>query len=309
MRVAITGAAGLVGQNLLVRLKRRGLGDLVAIDKHVANMRVLRRLHPDVAAIEADMSAPGDWQQAVAEADAVVVAHAQIGGLDRHEFMANNITATERLLDAVGRMGRKRIVHISSSVVKSAAKNWYTESKTAQEALVLAAGLQTTVLRPTLMFGWFDRKNLGWLARFMKRTPVFPIPGDGRYMRQPLYAGDFCDVIAACLVSDRTVGVFDISGQRQIDYIDLMRLVKQAIGGRAVIAPIPYSVFHSLLAAYAVFDRHPPFTTRQLEALVTPDVFATIDWPDVFGVPATPLTNALEETFRDPTYASIALEF
>ena len=55
------------------------------------------------------------------------------------------------------------------------------------------------MLRPTLMFGWFDRKHLGWLARFMQRAPVFPIPGHGRYLRQPLYAGDFCDIIMACI--------------------------------------------------------------------------------------------------------------
>ena len=41
------------------------------------------------------------------------------------------------------------------------------------------------------MFGWFDRKHLGWLARFMCRVPVFPIPGSGEYLRQPLYVGDF----------------------------------------------------------------------------------------------------------------------
>ena len=33
-RIVITGAAGLVGQNLVVRLKRRGFSALVAIDKH-----------------------------------------------------------------------------------------------------------------------------------------------------------------------------------------------------------------------------------------------------------------------------------
>jgi len=31
------------------------------------------------------------------------------------------------------------------------------------------------------MFGWFDRKHLGWLSRFMKKVPVFPIPGHGHY--------------------------------------------------------------------------------------------------------------------------------
>src|SRR3546814_4955123 len=69
------------------------------------------------------------------------------------------------------------LVHVSSSVVNSQAVDFYTESKKAQEKLVVEAGIPHATLRPTLMFGWFDRKHLGWLARFMKRVPVFPIPG------------------------------------------------------------------------------------------------------------------------------------
>ena len=36
------------------------------------------------------------------------------------------------------------------------------------------------------------------------------------------------------------------------------------------------------LRLYALFDRDPPFTTKQLEALVTPDIFEVIDWPGIF---------------------------
>ena len=102
------------------------------------------------------------------------------------------------------------------------------------------SGLPVVVLRPTLMFGWFDRKHLGWLARFMQKAPVFPIPGNGRYLRQPLYAGDFCDIIMAC-IERRPSGTYNISGQEKIDYIDLIRAVKAATGARAPIVRIPYS--------------------------------------------------------------------
>src|SRR5277367_5415997 len=103
------------------------------------------------------------------------------------------------------------IVSISSSVVNSMAVDNYTETKKAQEALIAASGIKQVVLRPTLMFGWFDRKHLGWLARFMQRVPVFPIPGSGRYLRQPLYAGDFCDIIMSSIES-RITGTYEISG-------------------------------------------------------------------------------------------------
>ena len=307
VKIAVTGAAGLVGQNLIPRLKARGYADIVALDKHTANVAILRQLHPDITVIEADLAKHDGWQAAVADADVVVFSHAQIGGLEEAAFTANNVTATGRMIEAV-RAKRPYVVHLSSSVVESAADDWYVQSKDAQEKLVVDSGLPVVVLRPTLMFGWFDRKHVGWLARFMQKTPVFPIPGSGHYLRQPLYAGDFCDIIMAC-IAQRPSGTYNISGQEKIDYIELIRAVKEATGARAPIVRIPYSAFWALLWVYGLFDRDPPFTTTQLEALVTPDVFEVIDWPTIFGVKATPLREALAETFRHQTYSQIALEF
>jgi nucleoside-diphosphate-sugar epimerase len=158
------------------------------------------------------------------------------------------------------------------------------------------------------MFGWFDRKHLGWLARFMAKTPVFPIPGSGRYLRQPLYSGDFCNIVVST-IEKRITGTHNISGLAGIDYIDLIRAVRRATGSRTPIVRIPYSAFRLLLAAYAKLSSNPPFTTKQLQALVTPDEFEVIDWPSIFGVRATPLDEALRETFQDPSYSNIVLQF
>jgi nucleoside-diphosphate-sugar epimerase len=306
MKIVMTGAAGLVGQNLIARMAPDH--HIVAIDKHRANLDVLRRLHPDIDVIEADLAQPGAWVSAFAGADAVVHGHAQIGGLQEDEFLRNNIEASKRVIEAVQAAGSPYVVNISSSVVNSAAIDFYTETKKAQEKLVLDAGFQQVILRPTLMFGWFDRKHMGWLARFMQRTPVFPIPGDGRFLRQPLYVGDFCNIIQQSILRRQT-GAFNITGLQRIDYIDLMRALKRATGAKAAIVTIPYSLFAALLRTYALIDKNPPFTVAQLKALSTPDIFEVIDWPGIFGVTPTPLEQALTETYRDPRYSAVELEF
>jgi nucleoside-diphosphate-sugar epimerase len=238
----------------------------------------------------------------------VVLNQAQIGGLEREAFVANNIIATKNILAVMAAHATPYFVHISSSVVNSKAQDLYVETKTAQERLVDACPIPHVVLRPTLMFGWFDRKHLGWLRRFMDRAPVFPIPGDGRFRRQPLYAGDFAAVIAASL-EGRTTGTYDISGRTEIDYVELIAAIRRIAKARARIVHIPYRAFWALLWLYARFDRDPPFTTRQLEALVIPEVFPVIDWPQIFGVEETPLEDALRETFLDPRYSRIVLDF
>jgi nucleoside-diphosphate-sugar epimerase len=307
-KVVVTGAAGLVGQNLIPRLLTSGFTKIIAVDKHPRNTAILRQQHPTITVLQEDLAEPGIWEDELAGCEALVIGQAQIGGTMPAEFVRNNIQATERLLAAAIRHKVPYFVGISSSVVNSKAVDDYTETKKAQEKLFDGCPIKHIVLRPTLMFGWFDRKHVGWLARFMQKTPVFPIPGTGRFLRQPLFAGDFCAVIVAAIERELT-GTYDITGQERIDYIDLIRAVKDAIGAKTRIQKIPYGLFWLLLKMNAAFDSDPPFTVKQLRALVTPDIFDVIDWPGIFEVTATPLQEALRITFCDPVYAQMVLDF
>jgi nucleoside-diphosphate-sugar epimerase len=308
-KIVISGGAGLVGQNLVVALTAHGYSRVTVLDKSQRNLAVLSRLHPGVEAIEADLACAGEWQARVADADVVVILHAQIGGLDEREFEKNNVQATRNLLDAVRGKPDCHLLHVSSSVVNSAADDFYTRSKEVQENMVKSAEQPWFILRPTLMFGWFDRKHLGWLSRFMRRVPVFPIPGNGQFLRQPLFVRDFCDILLSCIASGDRGDAVNISGKEKVTYIDLVRKIRISVGSRTVLLRIPVWLFALLLNTYALFDRNPPFTEKQLRALIIDELFEDIDWEQRFGVRATPLDEALELTFNDPVYSDVVLEF
>lgn len=307
-KLVLTGAAGLVGQNLVVELEAQGYTNIVAIDKHAHNLAILRELHPGVAAIHADLAEPGDWEASFDGAACVVQLHAQITGKFPREFVRNNLDATRRVLDACARRNVPYLVHISSSVVNSVADDDYTNTKKAQERLVQDSGLAHCVLRPTLMFGWFDPKHLGWLSRFMEKVPVFPIPGHGRYVRQPLYERDFCRCIVKCIEARPAGTVYDVCGDTRIDYVDIIRTIKRAKGLRTPIVHIPYGLFRLLLRVYALFSDKPPFTADQLEALTAGDEFSGVDTEAVFGVRQTPFADAVRESYCDPRYGKVVLE-
>jgi nucleoside-diphosphate-sugar epimerase len=308
-KIILPGGAGLVGQNLVARLKDKGYSNIVVLDKHRANIEVLKQVQPDITVVYADLAEPGEWQRHFVGADVVVMLQAQIGGNDYQDFVRNNLDATRLILDAIKLNQVAQLVHISSSVVESVADDFYTQTKIEQERMVLDSGVPCPILRPTLMFGWFDRKHLGWLSRFMQKVPVFPIPGNGRYMRQPLYVGDFCNLIISCIERQVAAGIFNISGHEQVDYIDIIREIKKATRASTLIACIPYRLFYVLLWCWALFDKNPPFTTQQLAALQAKDEFEVIDWPGIFEVPCTPFTQAVNETFNHPTYSKVVLEF
>ena len=308
-RIILPGGAGLVGQNLVARLKAKGYSNIVVLDKHESNLNVLRSVHPDILVEHADLSEPGRWQRHFEGAEVVVMLQAQIGGNEYDEFLDNNVNATHNILESIKAHSVPYLVHISSSVVESVADDFYTNTKKEQEKVVLESGIPCPILRPTLMFGWFDRKHLGWLSRFMRKTPVFPVPGNGRYIRQPLYVGDFCNIIISCIEKRIPSGIFNISGHEKIDYIDIIREIRTATKSRTPIVKIPYWLFFSLLWVWGLFDKNPPFTTQQLAALIAKDEFEVIDWPGLFGVRSTPFNEAIDETFNDPRYSKVVLDF
>jgi nucleoside-diphosphate-sugar epimerase len=308
-RIIIPGAAGLVGQNLIIQLKRAGYDDIIAIDKHPTNTKILKKLHPDITVLESDLVTDAGWTEYLSSDSILIMLQAQIGSIDAEDFQKNNIISTEKVIEAAKQAGLKYIIHISSSVVESVADDQYTETKKKQEAMVVDSGIPYCILRPTLMFGWFDRKHLGWLSRFMSKSPVFPIPGSGKYMRQPLYALDFCRIIVSAMQKRPDNKIYNITGREEVDYIDIIREIKKVTGSRTLILKIPYWLFWILLRIYAIFDRDPPFTVEQLKALTAGDEFELIPWWEIFDVEPTEFRQAIFDTFNNPEYSKIILEF
>jgi nucleoside-diphosphate-sugar epimerase len=307
-KIVITGAAGLVGQNLVLLLREQGYTNLVAMDKHAANLETLKSLNPGVTTRCADLGEVGDWKSDFEKAACVVVLQAQITGLRDEDFIRNNVTANNLIIEVCKQFSVPYVVQISSSVLHSAADDIYIKTKTAQEKTVTESGLKYVVLRPTLMFGWFDPKHLGWLSRFMEKVPVFPVPGNGKFLRQPLYNRDFCRMIQFCIESQPEGKAYDVVGHEDISYIDMIRLIRKVKGLKTWIVCIPYWLFALLLRLYALVDRNPPFTVSQLKALTVGDYFEGVDTDKEFGVTQTPLDQAFTETFADPCYAQVVIE-
>ena len=138
------------------------------------------------------------------------------------------------------------------------------------------------------------------LSRARRRTLPAPAP----------LCWDFCNIIVSCIETPLPGKSFNISGQEKIFYIDLIEAVKAATKSQASVVRIPYSLFSLLLRAYALVDRNPPFTTSQLEALVIPEEFEiSIGQDSSASAKFDAASEALHQTFQDPTYSNITLEF
>lgn len=307
-KLLIAGAAGLVGQNLVTELVSQGFTNIFALDKHKGNLDILHSLHPEVTCVYADLAVPGAWETHFAGVQRLFLLQAQITGASFAPFQCNTLDSTRHVLAAATKHGVPFTVFVGSSVVNSVADDNYTRSKKAQEAMMRDSALPHCVVRPTLMFGWFDPKHLGWLSRFMERVPVYPIPGHGRYIRQPLYVLDFCRVLIWCAEHTPEKCVFNIVGEEDITYIDIIRTIKTIKKLPTRILCIPVPLFRLLLQLYGFVIKNPPFVTDQLDALMAGDYFRGDAVQETFGLMPTPLRQAMEETFTHPVYSKVILE-
>jgi nucleoside-diphosphate-sugar epimerase len=312
MKVFLPGGSGLVGLNLIALLQSHHPSwDLLVVDKKRDSVLIAQKLFPGVTFLTEDLTQTEgqQWPVMIQECDACVMLQAEIGNTDPSQFERNNVHSTEVILEELKRANIQRLVHVSSSVVNSIATDLYVTTKRQQERLVLQRWPDAIVLRPTLMFGWFDRKHLGWLARFMRRLPLFPIPGSGKFIRQPLYVGDFCVLIQRCLEDSRLSGVYDITGLEKVSYLWLVRELRRAVGARTLIIHLPIPIFGVLLQLWALVSRQPAFTRSQLKALTAGDEFEVINWPEAFSVRPTPLSEALRITYQDPRFSQVEMPF
>ena len=151
---------------------------------------------------------------------------------------AEAIDRSRRLFRAARTAGVQRIVHLSVSNAAPDSPFPYFRSKAAVEDALAQSGLSNAVLRPTLIFGGRQEilvNNIAWLLR---RLPVFLLPDGGRAHVQPVAVHDLA-AAAADLAERAEDVVLDLAGPETFTFAEFVRLIRDAVHGRARLLGAP----------------------------------------------------------------------
>ncbi len=223
--ILVTGAAGLLGRELLAQLAAQGAA-CRGVDRNDVGAGAFERIQGDLR----------DWQvcaQACVGVKALVHAaavqhHSGVPRWGREAFFLANVRMTEPLVAAAIAAGVRQIVLVSSDMVygmpiKTPVPETHTprpigpygRSKLASEGVCLqarAAGVCVTILRPRLIVG---PGRLGVLKRLFDRIREnLPVPmlgrGENRYQMVAV-----SDVASACRCALQRMrdGVFNLGSQ------------------------------------------------------------------------------------------------
>jgi NADH dehydrogenase len=141
------------------------------------------------------------------------------------------------LIDAAARAGVRRIVHVSIANPSLNSPFGYYRGKAQLEQAVAASPLAHTILRPAVIFGLEDIliNNIAW---FVRKFPVFGIPGSGRYRIRPIYVEDMARLLADA-VERRSNCVVNAAGPETFSFEELVRLISCHLGMSPLLLHLP----------------------------------------------------------------------
>ncbi len=173
---------------------------------------------------------------------------------------------TRTLFRCAKQAGIRRIVHIGVTRASLDSNLPYYRGKAIQELMLKESGVPFSIVRPTLVFGKEDIlvNNIAWLIR---KSPVFPIFGSGRYRVQPVFVEDLAEIAVrqSTSVAGTTV---DAIGPETLTFQQLVALIAKKIGKNPKFVKVPPSLGIFCGHALSIFLRDVLLTRNELKGLM-----------------------------------------
>ncbi|HET9821644.1 MAG TPA: complex I NDUFA9 subunit family protein [Burkholderiaceae bacterium] len=289
-RIVVLGGTGFVGRSVCEHLVRAsgGAGGAIVVPTRRAHHGHAVRVLPTVEVRECDVHDDRSLTRAIAGADAVINLVAILHG-DAADFDHVHVTLPRRLGAACAAVGVRRVVHVSALGVSETAPSMYLRSKAAGEAALRAAGLDLTIVRPSVIFGADDR-FLNTFARLQALVPVIPLAGvDTRF--QPVWVEDVAAAVARCVHDPATRGqTFEAAGPEVFTLAELVRLAGRWSGHERPIVPLPEPLARLQALVMECLPGEPLMSRDNLDSMQVPNVASgTLPGLEALGIRPTAL--------------------
>jgi nucleoside-diphosphate-sugar epimerase len=190
--------------------------------------------------------------------------------------------------------GAKRIVLLSSTsrYTKSNSSDpneqrlaWHLAATEQQvQAWAESRGIEWVILRPTLIYGLGQDKNISEIARFIRRFGLFPLLGKASGLRQPIHAEDVAEASFLALQSSAAVNrAYNISGAEIITYREMIVRLFAAMNKYPRLLPIPHWLFSLAMYLIHFVPRYKRWSSAMAERMNRDMTFDHTDAAHDFG--------------------------
>jgi NADH dehydrogenase len=269
--VLVLGGSGFLGRTLCDTLVDRGAGAARVV---VPTRREMRgravQLLPGIEVTRADLHDDTTLARLLTGVGAVVNLVAIRHGSEA-EFRRVHVELPRRLAAACASAGVRRVVHVGALGVSPQAPSRYLRSKSEGERVLKSAGLELTILRPSVMFGAGDRTT-HLFASLQAVLPLLPLAAADAAL-QPVWVADVAEAIGRCLDDRTTIGeTIECAGPERMSLRELVQRCGRWAGHPRPILGLPNALARLQALAFELLPGDPLLSRDDLDSLKAPNV-------------------------------------
>jgi len=281
--ILLTGGTGFIGRSVLRKLAEFGypvrtlLGpsrsspDLprgVAVDVTLAALSDRRSIRASLVGVKTVIHLAG--------------AEGQWGAESR---LASDVAGTHTIAEAAADAGVQHIIYLSHLGADRSSAYPAMRARAMAEEHLRVSGVPFTIIRTTVIFGRLDSFTTSLAIMLAVAPLIFPIPGDGSILFQPLWVEDLATCITWALDEPSTIGqTIEIGGPEFLSLLQILHMIMRAASSPRILLPTrpPY-----LKASAWLLERlmpQPPVTPLWLDYLAVSRTTDLNTLPRVFGL-------------------------
>lgn len=271
-KILILGGSGFVGRSVCDKLVDRsgGAGGQIVVPSRRPSRVKHLQLLPTLRVVQANVHDATELRQLVQGADAVINLVAVLHGSEA-EFNRVHVELPRQLASACSAAGVRRVVHVSALGVGDNPPSRYLRSKAAGEAVLKAANLDLTILRPSVIFGEHDRfTNL--FATLQTFAPFVPLAGaQARF--QPVWVQDVAAAIVRCLDLPSSIGeTFECAGPEVLTLQQIVERVGRWSGHERWVFGLPDAAARAQAFLMELLPGTPLMSRDNIDSMRVPNV-------------------------------------
>tara|TARA_E500000178_G_scaffold139954_2_gene139598 strand:- start:3245 stop:4114 length:870 start_codon:yes stop_codon:yes gene_type:complete len=166
----------------------------------------------------------------------------------------------------------ERFIHISALGSDVNSSSDYSKSKAMGEYAVLNENPNSTIIKPSLIFG-FDDNFFNQFASILNKFPVFPLFGNGETKFQPVYVQDLVNLITFHIHDNDKKNIYEVGGKEILTLKEIIQFILKVINRRRILLPIPFSISKIFIAPMQILPKK-PITFDQLESLRSDNILS-----------------------------------
>ena len=289
--IAVTGAAGFVGRQVVAQLRERG-ERVRAVIRRPAQAPVVE--HTGAEVVYADLRDEPAMASALEGADGLIHTAAILRERGGATYQSVNVDGAAVVYRAAAEAGVGRAVQISAIGADADSPEPYFASRAAGERHALDSGVPTVVLRFSAGFGAGDEfTNL--MAALVRLGPLVVVPGSGQARFQPIHVEDAARTIVQAIMDGvSATGPVEVGGPEILSYDEILDEVARTLGRRVLKLHAPLRLLAPVVRIMDVVLRTPPVTSHQLSMLRLDNVAAPNGFMERFGFSPRPLCGNID---------------